>query len=81
MANVPEAAKAMEIAIEDETHFIDFMRSSIFIGKEHVFIDRRETIGVYLMTRRVASHRAQRSTVTSCPARTSNSVVLSTIHL
>lgn len=41
MANVPEAAKAMEIAIEDETHFIDFSRSTIFIGKEHTFIDRR----------------------------------------
>lgn len=41
MAEVPEAAKAMEIAIEDETHFIDFKRSAMWIGKEHVFIDRR----------------------------------------
>ena len=41
MANVPEANRAMEIAIEDEKHFIDFTRSAIFIGKERVFIDRR----------------------------------------
>ena len=41
MADVPEAKRAMEIAIEDETHFIDFKRSNMFIGKEHVFIDRR----------------------------------------
>ena len=41
MADVPEAKRAMEIAVEDETHFIDFKRSTMFIGKEHVFIDRR----------------------------------------
>ncbi len=41
MANVPEAARAMEIAIEDEKAFIDFRRSAMWIGKEHVFIDRR----------------------------------------
>ncbi|MEM7467422.1 MAG: EthD domain-containing protein [Pseudomonadota bacterium] len=41
MADVPEAARAMEIAIEDETHFIDFKQSAMWIGKEHVFIDRR----------------------------------------
>ena len=41
MANVPEASRAMDIAIEDEKHFIDFTRSAIFIGKERVFIDRR----------------------------------------
>lgn len=41
MANVPEASRAMELAIEDERLFIDFKRSAIFIGKERVFIDRR----------------------------------------
>ena len=41
MADVPEAARAMEIAVEDERKFIDFSRSAIFIGKERVFIDRR----------------------------------------
>jgi hypothetical protein len=41
MADIPEAARAMEIAIEDETKFIDFKQSAMWIGKEHVFIDRR----------------------------------------
>lgn len=41
MANIPEATRAMELAIEDETKFIDFQRSAMWIGKEHVFIDRR----------------------------------------
>lgn len=41
MANVPEANRAMEIAIEDEAKFIDFKRSAMWIGKERVFIDRR----------------------------------------
>jgi len=41
MANVPEAARAMELAIEDERKFIDFRRSAMWLGKEHVFIDRR----------------------------------------
>jgi len=41
MADVPEAARAMDIAVEDESHFIDFKRSAMWIGKEHVFIDRR----------------------------------------
>ncbi|MEQ8661398.1 MAG: EthD domain-containing protein [Gammaproteobacteria bacterium] len=41
MANVPEAARAMELAIADEAKFIDFQRSAMWIGKEHVFIDRR----------------------------------------
>ena len=36
----PEAATANERAIEDESKFIDFKRSCIWIGKEHVFIDR-----------------------------------------
>ncbi len=41
MANVPEANRAMELAIEDERKFIDFPRSAMWIGKERVFIDRR----------------------------------------
>ncbi len=41
MAGIPEASSAMEIAIEDEKKFIDFKRSAMWIGKEHVFIDRR----------------------------------------
>lgn len=41
MADVPEAARAMELAIADERHFIDFQRSAMWIGKERVFIDRR----------------------------------------
>lgn len=41
LANVPEAKRAMEIAIEDERLFIDFKRSAMWIGKERVFIDRR----------------------------------------
>ena len=41
LANVPEAMRAMELAIEDERKFIDFPRSAMWIGKERVFIDRR----------------------------------------
>jgi uncharacterized protein (TIGR02118 family) len=41
MANVPEAARAMELAVADEAKFIDFPRSAMWIGKERVFIDRR----------------------------------------
>jgi len=36
----PEAAAAGAAAIEDEAKFIDFKRSCMWIGKEHVFIDR-----------------------------------------
>ena len=41
MNDIPEAKRAMEIAVEDEKIFIDFKRSTGFIGKEHTFIDRR----------------------------------------
>ena len=41
MADVPEAKRAMEIAVADESKFIDFKRSAMWLGKEHVFIDRR----------------------------------------
>ncbi|HTL00399.1 MAG TPA: EthD domain-containing protein [Pseudomonadales bacterium] len=36
----PEAAASSARAIEDESKFIDFKRSCMWIGKEHVFIDR-----------------------------------------
>lgn len=36
----PEAAASNARAIEDERKFIDFGRSCMWIGKEHVFIDR-----------------------------------------
>jgi uncharacterized protein (TIGR02118 family) len=36
----PEAAASGARAIEDEAKFIDFKRSCMWIGKEHVFIDR-----------------------------------------
>jgi hypothetical protein len=41
IAQTPEGRNAMAIAVEDETKFIDFPRSAIWIGKERVFIDRR----------------------------------------
>ena len=40
-AGTPETAAANRAAIEDEGKFIDFKRSSIWIGKEYSFIDRR----------------------------------------
>src|SRR5262249_22258080 len=36
----PEAKEAGRRAVEDEAHFIDFARSAIWIGKEHLLIDR-----------------------------------------
>ncbi|MBM4258997.1 MAG: hypothetical protein FJ147_24245 [Deltaproteobacteria bacterium] len=41
LANTPEGKRAMELAVEDEAKFIDFSRSTMWIGKERVFIDRR----------------------------------------
>jgi hypothetical protein len=38
--STPETAAAGRRAVEDEAHFIDFARSAIWIGKEHVLIDR-----------------------------------------
>lgn len=38
--SAPEAAAAGRRAIEDERTFIDFARSAIWIGKEHVFVDQ-----------------------------------------
>jgi len=40
-ADVPEAKRAKEFAVEEESHFIDFKRSDMWIAKERVFIDRR----------------------------------------
>jgi uncharacterized protein (TIGR02118 family) len=37
----PERREANRIAIEDESNFIDFERSAMWFGKEHVFVDRR----------------------------------------
>ena len=37
----PEGQRAMQIAVEDESHFIDFPRSAMWVAKERVFIDRR----------------------------------------
>lgn len=39
--SIPGAVRAMKIAIDDEAKFIDFTRSAMWIGKEHVIIDRR----------------------------------------
>lgn len=39
--NSPEAREANRIAIEDESGFIDFRRSAMWIGKEHVLVDHR----------------------------------------
>jgi uncharacterized protein (TIGR02118 family) len=39
--DTPEGLKAFGICLEDEKNFIDFSRSSIWMAKEHVFIDRR----------------------------------------
>ncbi|MBW1786673.1 MAG: EthD domain-containing protein [Deltaproteobacteria bacterium] len=36
----PEGAAALAALIEDEKHFIDFSRSSMWLAKEHVVIDR-----------------------------------------
>jgi hypothetical protein len=36
----PEAREAGRLAVADESNFIDFARSAIWLGKEHVIIDR-----------------------------------------
>jgi uncharacterized protein (TIGR02118 family) len=38
---LPERIKANDLARKDEQNFIDFERSAMWLGKEHVFIDRR----------------------------------------
>jgi len=37
----PERVEANRVAIEDESGFIDFKRSAMWLAKEHVFVDRR----------------------------------------
>lgn len=37
----PERREAGRVAVEDESNFIDFKRSAMWIGKEHVFVDHR----------------------------------------
>ncbi|MFW6092810.1 MAG: EthD domain-containing protein [Pseudomonadota bacterium] len=38
--STPEREEAGRRAIEDESRFIDFRRSAMWLGKEHVFVDR-----------------------------------------
>jgi uncharacterized protein (TIGR02118 family) len=44
-ATKPGAAEAGQAAVEDESKFIDFKRSSMWIVKEHTIIDRRIHVG------------------------------------
>jgi hypothetical protein len=37
----PEISRGWELAVEDESKFIDFARSSMWYAKEHVFVDYR----------------------------------------
>ncbi|HJU12133.1 MAG TPA: EthD domain-containing protein, partial [Candidatus Binataceae bacterium] len=41
MGSTPEGKRAMQIAVEDESHFIDFPNSAMWLAKERVFIDQR----------------------------------------
>lgn len=41
IGNTAEGQRAMAIAVEDESRFIDFARSAMWVGKERTFIDRR----------------------------------------
>lgn len=41
VAPTVEGSRASRAAVEDEAKFIDFSRSVMFFGKEHVIIDRR----------------------------------------
>lgn len=40
-ADVPERLRAGQLAVEDERHFIDFARSTMWLAKEWVFVDYR----------------------------------------
>jgi uncharacterized protein (TIGR02118 family) len=40
-ATTPERTRGGQLAIEDESKFIDFARSSMWYAKEHVFVDYR----------------------------------------
>lgn len=39
-ATTPEGARASQLLVEDEAKFTDLKRSSLWVAKEHVFIDR-----------------------------------------
>jgi uncharacterized protein (TIGR02118 family) len=39
-AMTPEGVRANQLLVEDEAKFVDFKRSSLWVAKEHVFIDR-----------------------------------------
>lgn len=39
--NSPERVRGIQLAIEDERKFIDFTRSSMWLSKERLFVDRR----------------------------------------
>lgn len=41
VGTTPEGQRAMQVAVEDESHFIDFPRSAMWVAKELVFIDCR----------------------------------------
>lgn len=41
LGSTPGGKRAMQIAIEDEAHFIDFANSAMWLAKERVFIDKR----------------------------------------
>lgn len=40
LLNGPAGAYAADVALRDERQFIDFSRSSLWLGKEHVIVDR-----------------------------------------
>jgi len=40
-ADTPERVRARELALEDESRFIDFRRSCMWLAKEWVFVDQR----------------------------------------
>ena len=41
MGSTPEQVAAGRRAVADEAHFIDFKRSTMWLAKEHVFVDHR----------------------------------------
>lgn len=40
-AAIPETVRGGQLAVEDESKFIDFARSTMWVAKEHVFVDHR----------------------------------------
>jgi uncharacterized protein (TIGR02118 family) len=39
--NIPERVRGVQLAVEDESKFIDFARSTMWLAKERVFVDNR----------------------------------------